>query len=89
MNQLTALEQQAILSNPYGLQLLMNYQDQQHSHAACCLEPEDVGPWPTARWTELREMGRKIMAEDLEVWSDDLLQDFGFGEYLSSRAKGA
>ncbi len=75
---LTPGEEQAILGNPHGLRLLMDHADLQYTMASSVLEPEKIGRWPTARWTALYERGRSIMAEDLDIWDDDIRRAFGF-----------
>ena len=64
--------------NPYVLAQLMDYHDQDRAQAESMLEPDELGPWPSARFTALYERGRSIMAEDLDVWPDDLRKQFGF-----------
>lgn len=71
-------EEAWMLRNPYALRLLMDYQDQQPSEAEAMYNGDDIPLWPTARWTALYERGRSIMAEDLDLWPDDLLRAFGF-----------
>ena len=76
--QMTNGEDRAIMDNPHGLRLLMDWQDFQYSQAESMVEPGEIEPWPTARYRFLRERGRKIMAEDLELWDDDIKRAFGF-----------
>jgi hypothetical protein len=71
-------EQAWLMTNPYALRLLMDREDSQFTEAEAVAEPGICPNWPTARWTALRERGRSIMAEDLEIWSDELLRAFGF-----------
>lgn len=71
-------EVQAIMGNPHGLRLLMDHEDHQYSQGASMLEPGEVGPWPTARYTFLKDRGRAIMSEDLELWDDSIKREFGF-----------
>ena len=75
---MTFSETLAILNNPYGLRLLMDHADLQYSQAASMLEPGEIEPWPTKRWTALRDKGRKIIAEDPELWDDAIKYAFGF-----------
>jgi hypothetical protein len=77
---LSASEQQFILSSPEGLALLMAYEDMQHQHACAVLEPDEVEKWPTRRWQQCYERGRSIMAEDLDIWDNDLRRQFDFPE---------
>jgi hypothetical protein len=84
---LTASEGAWLLRDPYGLRLLMGYQDQMYSeHEATC-EPDEHCRWPTARWTALYERGRSIVAEDLDIWPAELLRAFGFPERPNVRAE--
>lgn len=75
--QLSPSEVRAIMDNPHGLCLLMDYADLQHSQAASMLEPGEVEQWPSKRWQYLRERGRKIIDEDPELWGDDIKCAFG------------
>jgi hypothetical protein len=78
-DKLSKSEQDFIWSSPDGLALLMTYEDLNYSHASAVgWDPDSIGSWPTRRWTELYEHGRSIMAEDLEIWSNELLRQFGF-----------
>lgn len=74
---LTQAEQEFILSHPKGLRLLMDYHDMQYTESAAVLELEDIPPWPTPRWLELRDRGAKIIAEDPDIWGPSVLRDFG------------
>lgn len=84
---LSPSEEKFILTNPYGLQLLMDYEDLRFSEAAAIFEPDEVGTWPTARWQTLLERGRSIMAEDLDCWPDDLRKAFRFPTYAGCTAQ--
>jgi hypothetical protein len=75
--QMTAGEERAIMDNPHGLRLLMDHADLQYTQAESMLEPGECGPWPTPRFEFLRERGRQIMAEDMELWDDDIKRAFG------------
>jgi len=75
---MTLGEIKAILNNPHGLRLLMDWQDFQYCQAESMCEPGEIEPWPTARFTELKEKGRAIIAEDPELWDDDIKRAFGF-----------
>lgn len=78
---MTPSEINHIMQDPYGLLLLMNYEDCSYSTNMCMLEPDEIPSWPTARWTTLRERGRSIMVEDLDCWSDEVRIAFGFAPY--------
>ena len=75
---ITPSELQYLLSSPHALRLLMDHADLMYSQAVSILEPGEAGLWPTKRWTALRERGRAIIAEDPEIWEDDILRAFGF-----------
>jgi hypothetical protein len=75
---MTEGEQQAVLSSPHGIRLLMDYEDARHCELGSMEEQGDVEPWPTKRWASLREKGRSIIMEDPEVWEADVKQQFGF-----------
>ena len=75
---MTIGETKAIFNNPHGLRLLMDWQDFQYCQAESMCEPGEIEPWPTARFTELKEKGRAIIAEDPELWDDDIKRAFGF-----------
>jgi hypothetical protein len=77
---MTMSEEAWMLRNPYALRLLMDYHDQDRAQAESMLDADQLGPWPSARFTALYERGRSIMAEDLECWDADLLRAFGFPE---------
>ena len=77
--QMTAGEERAIMDNPHGLLLLMDYADLKYSEAESMLEPGELGGWPTPRWIFLRDKGRSIIAEDPELWNDDIKRAFGLG----------
>ena len=85
---MTLSETLAILNNPYGLRLLMDHADLQYSQAASMLEPGEIEPWPTKRWTALRDKGRKIIAEDHELWDYAIKCAFGF-EVANAKVSGA
>lgn len=74
---LTKAEQEFILSHPKGIRLLMDYHDLQYAEGSAVLELEDIPPWPTPRWLELRDRGAKIIMEDPSIWSPSTLRDFG------------
>ncbi len=74
---ITPSDQEWLLKNPEFLLMLMAKEDENYSHWSS-VDPESAPSWPTARWTAAYERGRSIMAEDLEIWSDDLKQRFGF-----------
>lgn len=78
IGRMTPSEEAWLMNHPVALRLLMDYQDQQHSEHESMCEEGDRRPWPTARWTALRERGRAIMAEDLDIWPAELLSGFGF-----------
>ena len=84
---MTLSETLAILNNPYGLRLLMDHADLQYSQAESMLEPGEIEPWPTKRWTALRDKGRKIIAEDHELWDYAIKCAFGF-EVANAEVKG-
>jgi len=75
---MTIGETKAIFNNPHGLRLLMDWQDSEYCQAESMCEPGEIEPWPTARFTELKEKGRAIIAEDPELWDDDIKRAFGF-----------
>lgn len=74
---LTQAEQEFILSHPKGLRLLMDYHDMQYTEGSAVLELEDIPPWPTPRWLELRDRGAEIIAQDPDIWNPSILRDFG------------
>lgn len=75
---LTAAEQEALLADPRALRLLMQYEQRRYDEASIVLDDDEIGSWPTPRWTMLYERGRSIIAEDLEVWDAETLLAFGF-----------
>ena len=85
---MTPGEVTAIINNPHGLRLLMDWQDFQHCQAESMLGPGDIEPWPTARFTALRDKGRAIIAEDPELWDDDIKRAFGL-DGPNDKAQGA
>ena len=74
---MTLGETRAILNNPHGLRLLMDHEDFQYCQAESQAEPGEIEPWPTKRFQALREKGRSIIAEDPELWDDDIKREFG------------
>lgn len=86
---MTVSEEAWMLRNPHALRLLMDYHDQDRAQAESMLEPDELGPWPSARFTALYERGRSIMAEDLDCWPDDLLRAFGFPERPNAEVRRA
>lgn len=85
---LTASEEAWMLRDPYALRLLMEHHDQDRAHAESVLDADELGPWPSARFTALYERGRSILAEDLDCWPDDLLRAFGFPERHNDELTG-
>ena len=69
-------EQEAILSDPYGLRLLMTYEDLRFSEAAAVMGIE-AGEWPTAHYLELRDRAREIVLRDPECFAPELLKELG------------
>lgn len=84
---MTMSEEAWMLRNPYALRMLMDYHDQDRAHAESVLDADELGPWPSERFTALYERGRSIMSEDLDCWDADLLRAFGFPERPNVRGK--
>lgn len=74
----TPAELQDMRRNPYVLAQLMNYHDVRQSEADAMFDGDVVPLGNERRWAALYERGRSIMAEDLDVWPDDLRKQFGF-----------
>lgn len=74
-------EQRAILADPNALLCLMNYHDAQQIQADSMFDAEDRPHGNEIRRQELYEHGRSIMAQDLDIWPDDLRKEFGFPAY--------
>ena len=74
---MTAGEVTAIINNPHGLRLLMDWQDFQYCQSESIVGLDELEPWPTARFTALRDKGRAVIAEDPELWDDDIKRAFG------------
>ena len=77
---MTFRERQAILNNPEGIRLLLDHIDSEYCQAESMVEPGDIEPWPTKRYQALREQGQSIIAEDPELWNDDIKLFFGFNK---------
>lgn len=75
--QLTPAEAEAVAKDPGGLACLMRYHDVCDAEQSA-FDGETLTSYHRLRRQHLYERGRSIMAEDLEIWSRDLLQDFGF-----------
>mgnify|MGYP007026556628 FL=1 len=86
---MTMSEEAWMLRNPYALRLLMDYHDQDRAQAESMMDADELGPWPSARFTALYERGRSIMAEDLDCWGADLLRAFGFPERPNAGGQAA
>jgi hypothetical protein len=66
-------EQRAILENPAGVMLLMNWHDYQQT----CAEAMDMDcQGNRRRYEELKAHGRAIVLKDPEIWSDEVLRAF-------------
>lgn len=75
--QLTPAEAEAVAKDPGGLACLMRYHDVCDAEQSA-FDGETLTSYHRLHRQHLYERGRSIMAEDLEIWSRDLLQDFGF-----------
>jgi len=73
-------EVKAILNNPHGLQLLMDWEDFQYCYAESMLEPDQIEPWPTKHYLNLKEQGKRIIEEDTDIWDDDIKRAFGVNQ---------
>lgn len=77
--QFTDAEIQALRTHPAALAILMAYHDARQTEADAIWGLEDGCPHGNEiRRRALYERGRSIMAEDLDVWPDDLRMEFGF-----------
>ncbi len=75
---LSLSEQRWILQSPAAIAQLMTFIDIDHSHGVSVLGAEECQPWPPKRYTELKDMGRKIITEDPECFDESILREFGF-----------
>lgn len=74
-------EQRAILENPEGVMLLMNWHDYQQT----CAEAIGMGcNGNQRRYDELKAHGKAIVEQDPGIWSDEVLRAFGVSAALSS-----
>lgn len=67
----------AMLGDPTCLAALMRIEDLRYSEHSAVYGADAHVTWPTARYTELKERGRAIVAQDPEIWPDDILNAFG------------
>lgn len=64
-----------LATNPVVINELMGYEDVKYSEAEAMIGP-GVGPWPTKRWSELRELGWEIVKEDPDCYPPELVEAF-------------
>ena len=77
--QFTDDEMQALRKHPAVLSFLMDHHECRQAEADAIWGGEEGCPQVNAmRKQVLYERGRSLMAEDLEVWPDDLRRRFGF-----------
>lgn len=77
-------EIKALQTDPRALALLMDHHDALQTEADAIWGTEDGCPQGNAlRRQALYERGRSIVAEDLDVWPDDLRREFGFPAYAA------
>lgn len=67
----------AVLGDPACLAALMRNEDLRYTEHSAVYGADAHVTWPTARYTELKERGRAIVAQDPEIWPDDILNAFG------------
>lgn len=82
--QLSLGEQRAILADPAGLMALMNWHDCQQ------MESDAMGAETTGnnkRHAELKAIGQRIVAEDPEIWSDEIRKEFAPSPLRTPEAK--
>ena len=75
---LSPTEQKWLLADPKAIAALMAAIDVDYSQGVSMLKPGEMPAWPPARWSELRELGRSIIAVDPECFDEQTLRDFGF-----------
>lgn len=75
---LSPTEQKWVLQSPAAIAQLLTFIDLDHSQAVSVLGAEEWEPWPPKRYTELKEIGRKVVEQDPECFDADILREFGF-----------
>lgn len=78
---LTTHEAAALMNHPAAIDALIGYHDACDAGIDAFWDVETDGPRPlyhAHRRKVLYERGRRIMAEDLDIWPDDLRRAFGF-----------
>jgi hypothetical protein len=75
---LSPTEQKWVLQSPAAIAQLLTFIDLDHSQAVSVLGAEEWGSWPPKRYTELKEIGRKVIEQDPECFGADILREFGF-----------
>lgn len=85
--QFTNDELLALRGHPAVLLLLMDHHESRQTEADAIWGGEEGCPQGNAvRKQALYERGRSLMAEDLDVWPDDLRRRFGFPIFACERS---
>ena len=85
--QFTDDELRALRENPAVLRCLMDHHDCRQAEAESIWGNSEGCPQGNAqRKRALYERGRSLMAEDLDVWPDDLRRAFGFPPFSTERS---
>lgn len=77
---LTESEQKRLVNDPRALSCLLDYHDEWLSCMQSTYESGEQTTGNERRIQEIRERGRAIMSEDLDIWENNLRRDFGFPE---------
>lgn len=74
---LSESEQRQILESPKAISVLLAAIDVAHSEISSFVEPNEMPPWPPARYRELVALGRAIVAREPDIFDAEIHKTFG------------